>query len=139
MIIQTVLVIDDLRSIDYCFSLNKVKRTDNMDVHLVLDAQSAISKFVDLCNSSKKIDIIMLDHDLGETTIIDFLNYLIFESVICENKIKDSISNCVFYLHTSNYSSRGNMISKIKAICLGYDIKGCVIRQDDLTLPPICL
>ena len=63
---RTVFIIDDLRHEDLCYELNNVTREDDDVVIVAKCARSAALTLLTLAEKNIPIDIIMLDHDLGD-------------------------------------------------------------------------
>lgn len=75
---RVVFIIDDLRHEDLCYGLNRVDRQDDDVIIVVKDARSAVISMLQLAENGVPIDIIMLDHDLGDGLDVTwFLNWLL--------------------------------------------------------------
>jgi len=114
---RVVFIIDDLRHEDSCYDLNKVKREDNDVIVLAKDARSAAITMLQLVEKGIPIDIIMLDHDLGDGLDVTwFLNWLLGnidsgDIVYIEEPLRwigPSINNSQWKIHTSNYGQNSN-------------------------------
>lgn len=128
---NSILVIDDNRSVDYCLELNKLP--SEADTFLATSADKAIEVFEMIKIFGGKFDCICLDHDLGDgKDIVYFLNYLI-DNVNTDNHeiYKRIFSDVKWHIHTSNYSAIPNMISKIKMIMKGYEIQGEIFTHGE--------
>ena len=122
---RVVFIIDDLRHEDLCYDLNKVKREKDDVIILAKDARSAAITLLQLAENGIPIDIIMLDHDLGDGLDVTwFLNWLLgnidsVDIVYMEEPLRWvglSISNSEWKIHTSNYGVVQSMKDKITQI-----------------------
>lgn len=122
---RVVFIIDDLRHEDLCYDLNKVKREKDDVIILAKDARSAAISLLQLAENGVPIDIIMLDHDLGDGLDVTwFLNWLLGnidsgDIVYMEEPLRWvglSISNSEWKIHTSNYGVVPSMKDKITQI-----------------------
>lgn len=122
---RVVFIIDDLRHEDSCYDLNKVKREKDDVIILAKDARSAVISMLQLAENGVPIDIIMLDHDLGDGLDVTwFLNWLLGnidsgDIVYMEEPLRWvglSISNSEWKIHTSNYGVVPSMKDKITQI-----------------------
>jgi len=122
---RVVFIIDDLRHEDLCYDLNKVKREKDDVIILAKDARSAAISLLQLAENGVPIDIIMLDHDLGDGLDVTwFLNWLLGnidsgDIVYMEEPLRLvglSISNSEWKIHTSNYGVVPSMKDKITQI-----------------------
>ena len=122
---RVVFIIDDLRHEDLCYDLNKVKREEDDVIVLAKDARSAAISLLQLAEKGVPIDIIMLDHDLGDGLDVTwFLNWLLGnidsgDIVYMEEPLRwigPSISSSTWKIHTSNYGVVQSMKDKITQI-----------------------
>lgn len=122
---RVVFIIDDLRHEDLCYDLNRVEREKDDVIILAKDARSAAISLLQLAENGVPIDIIMLDHDLGDGLDVTwFLNWLLGnidsgDIVYMEEPLRWvglSISNSEWKIHTSNYGVVPSMKDKITQI-----------------------
>lgn len=122
---RVVFIIDDLRPEDLCYGLNRVEREKDDVIILAKDARSAVISMLQLAENGVPIDIIMLDHDLGDGLDVTwFLNWLLGnidsgDIVYMEEPLRwvgSSISNSEWKIHTSNYGVKQSMKDKITQI-----------------------
>ena len=118
---RTVFIIDDLRNEDLCYELNNVTREDDDVVIVAKCARSAALTLLTLAEKNIPIDIIMLDHDLGDgldTTWL--LNWILgnigWETLPGLDIIKHIISDSEWLIHTSNFGVVQSMKDKITQI-----------------------
>ena len=122
---RLVFIIDDERHEDLCHELNNVDRLDDDVIVLAKDARSAVVSLIQLAEKGCPIDIMMLDHDLGDgldTTW--FLNWLL--DMIDENDpqyleeplkwVGHILKDTQWLVHTSNFGRRPAMRDKIDQI-----------------------
>lgn len=122
---RLIFIIDDLRHEDLCFELNRVKRLDDDVVVVCRDARSAVMTLCQLTENGFTIDIMMLDHDLGDGLDTSwFLNWLLGMIDSDDPQYLDdplrfvgqAIKNTQWCYHTSNTSTIPSMQSKVKQI-----------------------
>jgi len=118
---RTVLIIDDLRNEDLCYELNNVTREDDDVVIVAKCARSAVLTLLTLAEKNIPIDIIMLDHDLGDGLDTTWLLNWILGNIGWETPpgldiIKHIISDSEWLIHTSNFGVVQSMKDKITQI-----------------------
>jgi len=115
---RTVFIIDDLRNEDLCYELNNVTREDDDVVIVAKCAKSAVLTLLTLAEKNIPIDIIMLDHDLGDGLDTTWLLNWILGNIGWETPpgldiIKHIISDSEWLIHTSNFGVAQSMKDKI--------------------------
>ena len=122
---RTVFIIDDLRHEDLCYDLNRVEREKDDVIILAKDARSAAISLLQLAENGVPIDIIMLDHDLGDGLDVTwFLNWLLGnisgeDIMYLEEPLRwvgPIIKDTEWGIHTSNYGVKQSMKDKITQI-----------------------
>lgn len=118
---RTVFIIDDLRHEDLCYELNNVTREDDDVVIVAKCARSAALTLLTLAEKNIPIDIIMLDHDLGDGLDTTWLLNWILGNIGWETPpgldiIKHIISDSEWLIHTSNFGVVQSMKDKITQI-----------------------
>ena len=118
---RTVFIIDDLRHEDLCYELNNVTREDDDVVIVAKCARSAALTLITLAEKNIPIDIIMLDHDLGDGLDTTWLLNWILGNIGWEpppglDIIKHIISDSEWLIHTSNFGVVQSMKDKITQI-----------------------
>lgn len=122
---RLIVIIDDLRHEDLCFELNRVKRQDDDVVVVCRDARSAVMTICQIAENRFAIDMMMLDHDLGDGLDTSWsLNWLLgmvdsddpqYLATPLEF-VGQSLKNTQWLYHTSNTGTIPSMQSKVKQI-----------------------
>lgn len=122
---NVIYIIDDARHEDYCCELNNYVKQEDDIIILTKSCRSAIYGLIKMAMNRIPIDIIMLDHDLGDgQDVSSFLNWLIGnvydDDVVLDDEtfkwIADIIKESEWMIHTSNTGMIPSMKSKIESI-----------------------